>query len=220
MSKKSNKPGDHQLLEFHFLLATTLTSGAATILMNAGLLGSFSSRIGTEADFWAHFRFKQLRFRLRVTPSTVAAQFAGFVGGVQDTPPGTAQAVMELLPSCMMDLDQTVPSEWITVSRSELAGPLPWYKTIQGTADSTEEAPGQLVVVGTGSEAFGVELRGVIEFKTAVSTANTPMAIRLRALARAERLEAERERESRAIRAILAPHAPVSAALSTSSLTK
>jgi hypothetical protein len=64
---------------------------------------------------------------------------------------------------------------------------LPWYKTIQGSADATEEAPGQLCYAGTSTETIVVEIVGVFEFKGAVATANTPAALKLREELRALR---------------------------------
>jgi hypothetical protein len=77
------------------------------------------------------------------------------------------------------------------VRREELAGPFPWYKALTGTVDASEEAPGNFNVVGTGSEAFLMEVRGKFEFKTAVATANTPMALLLRRKLREDRLRKE-----------------------------
>jgi hypothetical protein len=221
MSKQNKRggKGDKQTLEFHTLISAALAAGVFQTLLNPSQFTG--TRLATEADVWAHFRFRKLSFRLRVTPSTSAQQFAGFAGGVQDTPPGTAQAVMELIPSCMIDVDQTVPSEWVNVRQSELAGCFPWYKSVVGAADPTEEAPGVLCIVGTGTEVFGLEVRGVLEFKTAVAVANTPLSMQARNLMRAERLQMAREREARVIRQVLdAPRAATTVTLTTSSLTK
>jgi hypothetical protein len=223
MSKQNkNRNGgmkDTEVLEYHFLFASTFTAGVFGLSANPTTMGTFATRLIAQADLWSHFRHRSLKFRLRVTPSTTAQQFVGFVGGVQDTPPATAQAIMELLPSVMMDVDQTIPSEWMSVPRADLAGPLPWYKAVPGAADATEESPGTLIVVGTGSEAFAVEVRGVMEFKTGLSTANTPLFMQARLLMRAERLRLERERESLRLRQLLAPTSP-SVVLPSSNLSK
>jgi len=204
------KSRDSQVLEFHGLYAGSLTAGAAAISMNP-VAASYSSRVQAEADAWCHYRIKQLRFRLHPTPSTAGIQACGFVGGVQDTAPATVATVMELLPSAYMGVEQTVPTEWIRVSPSELAGPLPWYKAIAGAADSTEESPGLFCVAGTGTEAFAIELRGVFEFKTAAATANTPLGRQLITRRREERLAVERERERARIVGVLAsPQVPAS----------
>jgi hypothetical protein len=118
------------------------------------------------------------------------AMATGFVGGVQDSPPATVAQTMELLSSCIQSSFATVPTEWVRVSKSEMAGPLPWYKTVQGTADSTEESPGQIVITGNGTDSFLVEYRGVFIFKTSLATANTPVALALRQRVREERQRA------------------------------
>jgi hypothetical protein len=223
MSGKGKKGKDGVVMEFHGLIVTTFSAGVLSFNCNPSALGAAGlSRLLTEADAWAHFRWKQFRFRLRVTPSGATnAQACGFVGGVQDTPPASFSTIMELIPSCFMDVDQTVPTEWVSVSRSEMAGPLPWYKSIVGAADNTEEVPGALVLASTGSaEAVSIELRGVIEFKTSVAAANTPLVVQARLLARLERQNAQKEREGRAIRQVLAPASPLPAALIISAQSK
>jgi hypothetical protein len=82
----------------------------------------------------------------------------------------------------------------VNVSKSDLAGPFPWYKTVVGTADATEESPGLVTIAGTGTDPFVAEFRGVFHFKTSVATANTPMALNLR----------RRIHEERALGAIIA----------------
>jgi len=122
----------------------------------------------------------------------------GYIGGVEDTPPATLQQMAELITSCIKGVGQTVPTNWVHVPRIDLAGPFPWYKTVAGTADPTEESPGQVVITGSLTEAYIAEYRGVFEFKTSVNSANTPLNAKYRALMREERLRlmAERERDS------------------------
>jgi hypothetical protein len=141
----------------------------------------------TEADAWTHYRVKKLKFRLVPFTPHVGLLAVGYVGGIQDTPPATVAAILELLPASLIGPTQTVYTQWISPSKSELAGPLPWYKTIQGTADSTEEAPGQVALAGTVADGYAVELSGVLEFKGSVATANTPAALKVREELRALR---------------------------------
>jgi hypothetical protein len=204
------KNRDSMSIEFHGLYSGALTAGAAAISMNP-VAASYSSRLQAEADAWCHYRIRQLRFKLHPTPTTTAIQACGFVGGVQDTAPATVATIMELIPSAYMGVDQSVPSEWIRVSPSELAGPLPWYKAIAGAADGTEESPGVFCVAGATTEAFAIELRGVFEFKTAAATANTPLGRQLIARRREERLAVQRERERAHIVGVLSsPPVPAS----------
>lgn len=178
--------GDSALFPFHTIINSALNVGAFNVLLSPN--GTLTPRGLIEADAWAHFRVKMLHFRL--TPITrVSFQACGYVGGVQDTLPTTVSQAGELLPSVAFGQAQTVPSEWVKVSAQDLAGPLPWYKTIPGTADPTEESPGVLVVVGSASDAFSLEVRGIFEFKTSVATGNTPAAIAARARLREERIK-------------------------------
>lgn len=201
MSNRNRK--DTTIMPFHTLISTAETAGAASVLGNPAGLGN-SGRLLTEADGWAHFRLRKLSFRLH--PQTgMAAQFtvAGWVGGIQDTPPATAGAVTDLIPSCVEAQDATVPTEWVKVPKSDLSGPLPWYKTVAGTADATEEAPGQISIAGSGTDVFVLEIRGVIEFKVSVATANTPAEIALRAKLRQDRLANAKEAAQRRVLATL-----------------
>ncbi len=93
------------------------------------------------------------------------------------------------------------------VPRQELAGPLPWYKSIRGAADTTEEIPGYLCGAGTGTETFIVECVGSYEFKTSVAPANTPEFLQLRKKLRDLRIAEEQNRRKAAILSSLSPPA-------------
>jgi len=198
-----NRNKDSVVMPFHTLYAPALVSGAASITANPSGLSN-AGRMLTEADAWAHFRIKKLKFRL--LPQTgMAGQVtvAGFVGGNQDSTPATAATVVELIPSCVLAQDATVPTEWVNVPKTDLSGPLPWYKSVVGNADATEESPGQLCIAGTGTDVYILEIRGLIEFKTSVATANTPAEIALRAKLRSERVAHEREAAQKRVLALL-----------------
>jgi len=183
---------DQVTQDFHFMLNTAMASSTFGLLASPNT--NVSPRMLAEADTWAHYRFEALRFRLHRVASTTGVQAVGYVGGVQDVTPATVPAVSELLPSTFLSTQATVPSDWVRVPKKDLAGPLPWYKTIPGGADSTEEAPGVICVSTTGgaTDSFSLEIRGRITFKTAVATGNTPIAIKARQLLREERITAER----------------------------
>lgn len=186
--RKGGKGGDSCLVPFHLYNRQAMTSGVLTLLATPTIL---SPRAGTEADAWAHFRIKSFKFRLHATGGVSNDMAGGWVGGVQDTPPATVAAVSELIPSCILSGDTTVPTEWVTVPRKDLSGPLPWYKSIAGAADPIEESPGALIVAGAGSDVAGIEYKGVFEFKTSVGTGNTPLQRKLHAQLREEKLAAE-----------------------------
>jgi len=186
---------DSCLLPFHFLQQASLVAGVFYAVCNP--LG-LSQRALTEADAWTHYRLKSLKFRIHPNGVRTASLAVGYCGGIQDTFPATTVAVSELLPSAIIGIQATTPTNWVKPSKSELSGCFPWYKTIQGTADSTEESPGVLCYCGNSTDPVCVEIVGVFEFKGAVATANTPSALKLREELRALRLaridSVERER--------------------------
>lgn len=183
--KAGGKSGDSCIMPFHFINTTALSGGGIlTFILSPN--ASVSPRALIEADTWAHFRVRSFSFRIHPS-GTLGPLVAGFQGGIQDTLPATIAQVSELLPSTVLGTAATVPSEWVRVSKEELAGPLPWYKTIPGTADATEESPGIVCLSGGASEALVLEMRGTFEFKTAVSALNTPMFANMRMRLREER---------------------------------
>lgn len=202
--KSSGKGGDSCVFPFHYVLQGTLVSGVSRFSL--GPNSSTSPRGLVEADTWAHFRVRSFSFRLLPTAHAAASndQAVGFLGGIEDTLPGSIANVVELLPSSYLAGRQVVPSDWSRPSKQELAGPFPWYKTIPGTADATEESPGTVAIVGTGSEEFALEMRGIFEFKTAVATANTPLALAARNKLREERVRAAMLNERELLLKILA----------------
>lgn len=185
-NNRGRSRGDSGVYPFHTITITNLVAGALGILVqpSAGL----SPRLLNEADNWAHFRVKTLMFRLHPLNAVTNLQVVGYVGGVQDTPPASVADVMQLLPSTPLGGRTTVASDWVRVPKADLAGPFPWYKTIPGAADPTEEAPGAIIVAGSTTDAFQLEIRGVVEFKTAVSATNTPLARELAGRIREERM--------------------------------
>jgi hypothetical protein len=201
MSKNQVKR-DSCLMPFRFIQVGPLVAGVFAMTANPNGL---SPRALVEADTWTHFRLKSLRFRLHpVSNTSTTYATAVWVPGIQDTPPVTRATSSELLTAAVLGGIASVQSDWASVSKSELSGPLPWYKTIQGTADATEEAPGQLIVIGTATETFVLEIMGVFEFKGSIATANTPAAVKLREELRAFRLQQVNSREKDRIVSVLA----------------
>ena len=90
-------------------------------------------------------------------------------------------------------------------TKDELRGPLPWYKALIGGADPTEEQPGQICVVGSATDNFLLEIFGVIEFKVAISTSNSPMELRVLEQLRKARADQTQARERDRLLKVLAP---------------
>lgn len=203
MPKKGGKRGgggDSTRIPFHQIVTNAFVAGLFGFSAHPTGVGG---RILTEADAWAHFRWRRFSFRLLRVGTVTSAQAAGWVGGVQDTSPSTIAQVAELLPSTLLQGTSTVPSSWVHVRKVDLSGPFTWYKTLPGTADATEEAPAIISVVGTGTETFFLEIRGEIEFKTGVSTGNTPEELALRERLRQIRSERERAMAAASIQRLM-----------------
>lgn len=166
------------------------------------------TRLASVADNYASFRIKSLRFRLHPLIVTATSDAAVcFTGAVQDTSPTSVAQVMEVLPSLLMVMYRTTPTEWKEVPKADLCGPLPWYKSLLGTADPTEESPGLIVLVKAATALMGpsVEIEGVYEFRSAIAPANTPMLLKLQAEVAAARRTAVIQREREALLRVLAP---------------
>lgn len=202
MSKHSKSSRDSCVVPFHCLINSPLVGGVYGATLSPANLGS---RLPVEADNWAHYRVKSLAFRLHpLLAASTTQQAAGYIGGVQDTPPSVVPQVMELIPSCFQAKASTVPTEWVKVSKVDLAGPLPWYKAVAGAADATEEYPGVLVITGNTTETFILEVKGVYEFKVAIAPANTPEFLKLRLQARELRQKEAANVEKQRLLAVLA----------------
>ncbi len=194
MSKRMAKR-DSSVETFHGIISSSSAATQELINLNPtnmNVAPASFTRIPAVADNWAQFRVLALRFRLHSIGSSNAVA-AGFVGGVQDTPPSTAAQVLELLPSTYLGPSQQVPTKWVNVPRKDLAGPLSWYKTVLGTADATEESPGVLVITHTTMVFCAVEVYITYEFKAAVAPGNTPAAAAILREVAAERRRLHQE---------------------------
>ena len=190
-------------MPFHGYYTAALVAGLTNLQLSPSGLAAVMPRLTSEADGWAHFRVKSCAFRLHRNNSITGAQGIGFIGGVQDTLPQSTSQLMELMSATVISDVLTIPGEWVKPSAKELAGPLPWYKTINGTADATEEAPGYIVITGNTTEVFSVEVKAVFEFKVSVATANTPAEVRLVSALRALRQANARSRAQVAVARVL-----------------
>jgi hypothetical protein len=199
--KQTGKPAkDLATLEFHQFISGALTAGALAIQGSPTGLGG---RPQSEADGWTLFRLRSMRFRLHAGATRTGNLAVGWVGGVQDLNPATVIQIGELIPSTLLGQTQTTPTNWVDVTKSELAGPAIWYKSIVGGADSWDEAPGYIVVGGTGTDAFTMELYVAIEFKVGLATGNTPKEVALRREVRMLRMQREVDQERTKVLGIL-----------------
>jgi len=210
MSRKNNKsPSDVEVFHIHGLIQDVAAALNRSYGLNPNNLGF--TRLLAAADSYAHYRVKSMKFRVHSNNSADTTA-VGYVGGVQDTLPSTSLQVLELLPSVLVGPAQQVPTNWVKVQPNDLAGPLPWYKSLLGTSDSTEEQPGFLVLTrATASTPIQVEVMATYEFKTAVAPANTPMMVKLASEVRAARLLAHRAREAAALRRAMGAAAALAA---------
>ncbi len=171
-------------IPFKFLSTFSLSGGVGSVPLQPV---SFS-RVLEIADAYDLYRFVRLRYRLRSPATSFGTQGAAYYPGVTDTTPTTLVQLGENMHSVFVMSGETVPSNWHTVPRQALSGMLPWYKTIAGSLDTSEEQQGTLYIVGTGTETVYLELEGLVEVKAPASIANTPAARR----ERAQRLAKER----------------------------
>ncbi len=186
---------DQISVPIHFTIASSFSSGIFVPTLSPTDLAAYSTRLAALADEYCHYRIKSFRCRLHPPASAAAApQALGVIGGVQDTLPGTVAQITELIPSTFLSHETTVPTEWVNVPKQDLQGPLPWYKSIRGSADVTEETPGYLVAAGGASDVVYIEVRALYEFKTAVAPANTPAYLALRKQLLAARVDSERQK--------------------------
>lgn len=171
-------------MSFRYVINAALVSGLANTVVSPQM----TPRATTEADGWCWYRVKALKFRLF---SLTNSATAGFVEGVPDSLPSTIASVNELLRAVQhQGSTETTWSNWVKVSATSLAGALPWYKTVPGSATEEEEVAGTIAIAGTGTNTFSLEFFVTFEFKGPVATVNTPAMVDLQVRMRAERQRA------------------------------
>ncbi len=166
------KSGKNSVVKIPFRCLLNPTTAPGTGLATIGFSpATVNSRLATLADSFDLFRLVEMRFRL-IPNST--GQAMCWSPGIADTPPASIAAINEVLSSCQLPSVAVAMGNWVTVPKAELAGSLPWYKTVAGTPESWDEQPGQFYFAGNGSATCFAELEGVIEFKGAIDAASTP----------------------------------------------
>jgi len=193
-----------QAIPFKLVKALTLVANTP---LQVVLQPATFPRILDIADTYECFRVLKCRFRLQVQ-GTATVIASGFYPGVTDTAPASAELISENTYSSWMGSGQTIPSTWETLPKAILAGYFPWYKTVAGTPDPSEEAPGSWYTVSTASSTAYLEVQGVFEFKGPVNSGATPME--------RARLAAVREKQ-RLLQILSAPDLPVAKSDSNSS---
>lgn len=202
MSKKT----PNMRFVFRLYNTTALAAGVTTVsLIPGNFVGS--TRMVAAVDGYAFFRIRRLRFRLHRTADT-NLQVAGYIPGNPNTLPSTVTQMGELMYGTTLVPSYTQPSQWVSVGKRELAGPLPWYKTVPGTDPLDFEAPGSIQILGTSTGAVLFEMEGEYEFKEALSTGNTPAIAELVRRERAlRRQEVENATRAKLLRALSTPGA-------------
>ncbi len=199
------RSNDSIVEHFHGLATVALVAGANNLAFNPAV----TTRLASIGDAYQLYRLVRLRFRLQLPDSApTAAQAAAWATGIVDTPPTTAAQAMEIVNSCYLSIRSTVPSQWVEVPPTDLRGPFPWYKTVQGTPDTSEEIVGYVFLTGSGTNSVLLEFEGDMQFKEGIAPANTPAAVELR----------RRLREEQAQRLVAKERANVLALISNSTL--
>ncbi len=205
MAQKNIFNRDTVKVPFSAVIRPTYVAGAVQYTISPN--GSLSIRLATIADAFDEYRFSMLRYRLHRANNT-SMTVAAFYPGIVDTVPSTIAQIGENPHRTVAGDQTTVPSPWVDVPRGVLAGMHPWYKSVAGTPESSEENQGILCVVDSGGTTSGatLEVEGICELRAGSSTSNTPL----------ERAVALRRREKARLVSLLA----VSDTVSTQSQAK
>jgi hypothetical protein len=201
---KGKKRSEVSSMDFHAIYSASLVSGQFQGQLSPSGLAGVAPRFLAEADGYGYFRFDNFKARLHPISSAGTPLAVGFCG-VQDTLPGTIAQVGELIDSTFLSINNTQPSDWVVCNKATLSGMFPWYKSVNGTFDTTEECPGFIVITGTTTQAFVLEIRFRATFKSPVATGNTPEELDLVRARFALRLKRAADEEKRKVVLALAP---------------
>jgi hypothetical protein len=193
-------------MDYHYVATTTFTAGSSAILMNPI---NMSPRAGTEADGFAYFRIKKLKFRYVPNSNPSGSSAAGMASGVPMTLPTTVAEVSELLdsvphgPAPSTVMTETNWTRWVNVRKEVLRGSIEWYNTFAGGFTQQFDVPCTLCFAGTSTDVLLYEIFFTLEFKDPVATANTPDAVLLRVQLRKQAQEAVLLNERRKLLSLL-----------------
>jgi len=208
MPRKSNKT-DGATMRFTLFGGVTLVAGVGAVVMQCNN-NNLSPRMVNEADAWALWRLKALRYRLRHATTLTGVQGMCYIAGVTDAGPGTVTALSENHAYTVLMPTDTVPSPWVKVPKALLGGYEVWYKTVPGSPETADEQPGAIFLAGTGTDVVSYEVDFTIEFRDAVNTGSTPAELMLRASLRENAAQRRAAEERRRLLLVLNP-APLSA---------
>jgi len=186
-----NRSRDTVRVPFHALLNNGFTASA-----QLPLTPTLTPRLTAIADDFDEFRFEKLRFRVRDVAAAAGTQVCAYLPGIVDTPPVNLAQIGEILNCVLIAPGETVASQWSDVPKGVLAGMHPWYKSVAGTPEASEEQQGVICLVETSAASTFVfiEVEGICAFRAAVNAGNTPM----------ERALAARKRERARILSLIA----------------
>jgi hypothetical protein len=180
------------IVPFHYM--NTSAAVGNQIITAVSCNTAFSSRVTLEGDIYQFWRCRELEYRLHPSSDGGTGRNAtalAFYPGIVDTAPATLPDISENVHVTYSSQFSTVPSQWVRIPHKSLRGEFPWYKTIAGSQDISEEVLGFLCAWS--SNATGLvtfEWRGIIEFKDPVDDSNTPLLREARRKARELRRKA------------------------------
>jgi len=157
-------------IPFHLYWTGALTAGVSSLAVNPDNLGRMTS-IG---DTFALYRATDMRLRLFPDAARTGTQILSWIPGVTDTAPSTVIFASYALSSVVLGATMTVPSAELRLNSNDLRSYTPWLKTKAGTPDVDVENQGTLYINGTGTDIFGIEIRGILEFKNPIAVGSTP----------------------------------------------
>ncbi len=178
-----------QTMPFKGVLSLVLSSGTNRF----NVYPTNFPRLLSVADNWKLYRFTTFRFRLKTAASgsSSAVYIAAYSPSVMDTTPAFVD-VNEFVISTSLSATAHVDSDWCSVPRAVLKGPLEWYWAIPGTATNVEEIQGTIALVGANAADAStqyIEIDGTIEFSGVTDPGSTPeIRARKHMIAEKERL--------------------------------
>jgi hypothetical protein len=152
---------------FHRVTAAALVAGSSEIRVrpSSGQFGAISGMY----DSFELYKVSKLRFRLLPNTSMATAQSVAYYPESQITAP-TVALNTDVIESTYINNDTTVPTRWVNVPATRLQGQLEWYKSVPDAGDVGFEDQGIILVAGTSTETYYLEIQGTILFKNPVST--------------------------------------------------